>query len=161
MIGSSPVMRRVAQLARQIGPTDTPVLIAGASGTGKGLVARALHLNSRRQNRPLVTVRCADVEESLLENELFGREAAASTGTREAGCGLIEVAEGGTLLLDKVAEIPLGVQAKLLRVLEDGCYRPGGSTRGVRGGARAGGHQPTPGAGGQGRPVPRRPLLSP
>ncbi len=132
IIGSSPAMQRIIQLVQQIGPTDAPVLIAGASGTGKGLVARALHLNGRRCDRPLVTVRCAGVEESLLENELFGHEAAASTGTREAGCGLIEVAEGGTLFLDKVAEIPLGVQAKLLRVLEDGCYRPGGSTREVR-----------------------------
>jgi DNA-binding NtrC family response regulator len=132
IIGSSPVMHRIAQLVQQIGPTDAPILISGASGTGKGLVARALHLNSRRRDRPLVTVRCAGVEESLLENELFGRETAASGGTRETGPGLIEVAEGGTLFIDKVAEIPFGVQAKLLRVLEDGCYRPAGSTREVQ-----------------------------
>jgi DNA-binding NtrC family response regulator len=132
MIGSSPVMQRIAHLVQQIGPADAPVLISGPSGTGKGLVARALHLSSRRRDRPLITVRCAGVEEGLLENELFGREPAASTGTPEAGSGLIEVAEGGTLYLDKVGEIPLGVQAKLLRVLEDGCYRPAGSTREVR-----------------------------
>ena len=132
IIGSSPVMQRIAQLVQQIGPTDAPVLISGASGTGKGLVARALQLNSRRCDWPLVIVRCAGVEESLLENELFGCETAVPGGMREAGPGLIEAAEGGTLFIDKVAEIPFGVQAKLLRVLEDGCYRPAGSTREVR-----------------------------
>jgi DNA-binding NtrC family response regulator len=132
MIGSSPAMQRIAQLVQQIGPTDAPVLISGASGTGKGLVARALHRGSRRCDRPLVTVRCAGVEEGLLENELFGREAAASTGTPQNTRGLIEVAEGGTLFIDKVSEMSPGVQAKLLWVLEDGCYRPAGSTREVR-----------------------------
>jgi DNA-binding NtrC family response regulator len=97
IIGSSPVMQRIAQLVQQIGPTDAPVLISGASGTGKGLVARTLHLSSQRRDRPLVTVRCAGVEESLLENELFGREAAATTGTRQNGCGLMEVAKGGNV----------------------------------------------------------------
>ncbi len=132
IIGSSPVVQRIAQLVQQIGPTDAPVLISGASGTGKGLVARTVHLSSRRRERPLVTVRCAGVEESLLENELFGREAAAPTGTPHNRCGPIELAEGGTLFLDQVSDIPLGVQARLLRVLEDGCYRPAGSTREVR-----------------------------
>ena len=132
MIGSSPVMQRIAQLVQQIGPTDAPVLISGASGTGKGLVARALHFSSRRRERPLVIVRCAGVEEGLLETELFGREIAASGERRETGLGLIAEAEGSTLFIDKIAEIPLGVQAKLLRVLEDGCYRPADSTREVR-----------------------------
>ncbi len=136
IIGSSPVVQWIAQLVQQIGPTDAPVLISGASGTGKGLVARVLHLNSRRRDRPLVTVRCAGLEECLLENELFGREAAGSSGTREAERGLIELAEGGTLFIDKVAEMSPGVQAKLLRVLEDGCYRPAGSTREVRANVR-------------------------
>src|SRR6516164_1435283 len=76
IIGSSPVMQRIAQLVQQIGPTDAPVLITGASGTGKGLVARALHLSSRRRDRPFVTACCAGAEEGLLEDELFGREAA-------------------------------------------------------------------------------------
>jgi DNA-binding NtrC family response regulator len=132
IIGSSQVMQWIAQLVQQIGPTDAPVLISGASGTGKGLVARALHLNSRRRDRPLVTVSCAGVEESLLEKELFGRETAVSGGSREPDPGLISAAEGGTLFIDNVAEIPLGVQGKLLRVLEDGCYRPAGSTQEVQ-----------------------------
>ncbi len=132
IIGSSSAMQRITQLVQQIGSTDAPVLIAGASGTGKRLVARALHWGSRRRDRPLVTVRCAGVGESLLESDLFGREATASTGTPQTGRGLIEVAEGGTLFIDKVSEMPPGVQAKLLRVLEDGHYQPAGSNREVR-----------------------------
>jgi DNA-binding NtrC family response regulator len=132
IIGSSPVMQRIVQLVRQIGPTDTPVLISGPSGTGKGLIARALHLNSRRRDRPLVTVRCAGVDENRLENELFGREGAAFTEVPQNGSGLVAAADGGTLFLDQVAEIPLRAQAKLLRVLEDGCYRPAGATRQFR-----------------------------
>jgi DNA-binding NtrC family response regulator len=132
MIGSGPAMQRIAQLLQKTGPSDTPVLISGASGTGKGLVARALHGSSQRRDRPFVTVHCAGVEESLLENELFDREAADSTGTPQNGRGLIAAAEGGTLFIDKVAELCPGVQAKLLRLLEDGHYRRAGSTREVR-----------------------------
>jgi len=130
--GSSPAMQRITEFVRKVGPTDAPVLISGASGTGKGLVARALHSNSRRRERPLVTVRCAGVAEGLLEDELFGREAAAAAGTREARHCLIEVADGGTLFIDKAAEMPPGLQAKLLRVLEGGDYRPADSIREIR-----------------------------
>ena len=132
IIGSSPAMQRIAQLVEKIGPTDAPVLISGASGTGKGLIARALHWNSRRRDRPFVTVRSAGVEESLLENKLFGPEAPGSTGTPQNGRGLIAAAEAGTLFIDKVAEMSSSVQAKLLRVLEDRHYRPAGSIREVR-----------------------------
>jgi len=132
LIGSSPAMQRIAQLLQKTGPSDTPVLISGASGTGKGLVARVLHGSSQRRDRPFVTVHCAGVEESLLENELFGHEKGAFTGAAQAKPGLVEVAEGGTLFIDKVAEMSPGVQAKLLRLLEDGYYRPAGSTQEVR-----------------------------
>jgi DNA-binding NtrC family response regulator len=132
IIGSSPTIQRIAQLVQQIGPTDAPVLISGASGTGKGLVARALHWISKRRDLPFVTARCAGVEEGLLENELFGREVAAPTGAMRAGRGLIEAAEGGTLFIDKVSEMSPGVHAKLLLLLDDGHWRPAGSLREVR-----------------------------
>ena len=129
LVGSSPVMRRLVQLVEKIAPTDTTVLVRGPSGTGKELVARALHRNSPRRGRPLVTVNCAALQESLLESELFGHEKGAFTGAVQAKRGLIEVAEGGTLFIDEVAEMSPALQAKLLRVLEDGHYRRVGGTQ--------------------------------
>ena len=129
LVGSSPAMRRVVQLIEKVAPTDTTVLVRGASGTGKELVARALHRNSPRRGRPLVTVNCAALQESLLESELFGHEKGAFTGAAQAKRGLIEVAEGGTLFIDEVAEMSPALQAKLLRVLEDGHYRRVGGTQ--------------------------------
>jgi DNA-binding NtrC family response regulator len=128
LIGSSPALRRVVQLLEKVAPTDATVLVCGASGTGKELVARALHYNSPRRDRPLVTVNCAALQETLLESELFGHEKGAFTGATQAKPGLIEVAEGGTLFIDEIAEMAPGLQAKLLRVLEDGHYRRVGST---------------------------------
>jgi DNA-binding NtrC family response regulator len=129
MIGSGPAMERVVQLITKVAPTDATVLIRGRSGTGKELVARALHGNSKRHGRPLVTINCAALQETLLESELFGHEKGSFTGAQQAKLGLIEVAEGGTLFIDEVAEMAPALQAKLLRVLEDGHYRRVGSTK--------------------------------
>jgi DNA-binding NtrC family response regulator len=129
IIGRSPAIQRLMQLIQKVAPTDTTVLIRGATGTGKELVARALHYNSPRRDRTLVTVNCAALQESLLESELFGHEKGSFTGATQAKHGLIEVAEGGTLFIDEVAEMSPSMQAKLLRVLENGHYRRVGGTQ--------------------------------
>jgi DNA-binding NtrC family response regulator len=129
LVGSSQALQRVVRLIEKVAPSESTVLIRGASGTGKELVARALHYNSPRRDRPLVTVNCAALQETLLESELFGHEKGSFTGATQAKAGLIEVAEGGTLFIDEIAEMAPGLQAKLLRVLENGHYRRVGSTK--------------------------------
>jgi DNA-binding NtrC family response regulator len=129
LVGSSPAMQKVMHMIQKVAPTDATVLIRGASGTGKELVARALHCNSPRRERPLVTINCASLQETLLESELFGHEKGAFTGAQQTKSGLVEVAEGGTLFVDEIAEMGGGLQAKLLRVLEDGHFRRVGSTQ--------------------------------
>jgi DNA-binding NtrC family response regulator len=128
IVGSSAAVRQVKQMIEKVAPTEATVLVRGPSGTGKELVARAIHGNSSRRDKPLVTVNCATLQESLLESELFGHEKGAFTGADRAKAGLFEVAEGGTLFVDEVAEMTPALQAKLLRVLEDGHYRRVGST---------------------------------
>jgi transcriptional regulator with PAS, ATPase and Fis domain len=128
LVGSSEAMGRVVRLIARLMTTDATVLVSGPTGTGKELVARALHANSPRRDRPLVTVNCATLQSTLLESELFGHERGAFTGANKAKAGLFEVAEGGTLFLDEIGELLVSLQAKLLRVLEDGHYRRVGST---------------------------------
>jgi DNA-binding NtrC family response regulator len=119
MVGSSQKMREIFGLIEQIAPSNVPVLITGESGTGKELVARTLHMLSPRKARPFVAVNCAAIPETLIESEIFGHEKGAFTGAAERRAGCFELASGGTLLLDEVGEMPIGTQAKLLRVLEE------------------------------------------
>lgn len=129
MIGDSPQMREVFRLINRAGPTDTAILIQGASGTGKELVARALHRASPRASRPMVVINCAALPETLLESELFGHEKGAFTGAITTKQGLFELADEGTLFIDEIGEMPGALQAKLLRVLEDGSMRRLGSLK--------------------------------
>jgi DNA-binding NtrC family response regulator len=131
-IGNSPPMRTVKQLIRQIASTNVNVLIQGESGTGKEIVADALHNLSDRRDCPLVKISCAAIPETLLESELFGHERGAFTGATVSRPGKFDLADGGTLLLDEIAEMTPQLQAKLLRVLQDGSFQRLGGTKEVR-----------------------------
>jgi two-component system response regulator HydG len=126
LVGKSQVMQQLYDLCERVSQTQAPVLIFGESGTGKELVAQALHYGSHRARAPFVAVNCATLSETLLESELFGHHKGAFTGAVEAKKGLFSEADGGTLLLDEVGELPQPLQAKLLRVLESGVVRPVG-----------------------------------
>ena len=129
IVSSSPAMRDVLAQVARVAPTSTSVLLTGETGTGKELIARAVHAQSLRQDRPLVRVNCAALSPSLVESELFGHEKGAFTGAETARTGRFELADGGTLLLDEIGELSLEVQAKLLRVLQEGEFeRVGGVT---------------------------------
>lgn len=125
----SPAMKRIFHVLRRVAPTTLSVLIEGESGTGKELTARAIHDNSPRHDKPFRPINCAGLTESLLESELFGHVKGAFTGAATDRKGLFEVADKGTLFLDEIGDMPLSMQAKLLRVLEDGLVFPVGSTR--------------------------------
>ena len=127
IIGQSSVMRRLFQDIRQVADADGPVLIQGESGTGKELVARAVHEQSSRKSAPYMVVNCGGIPSELMESEFFGHAAGAYTGARKNRAGLFQQADGGTLLLDEIGEMPLALQAKLLRALQDGKVRPVGS----------------------------------
>ena len=123
IVGNSEPMQLVFSLIRQVAPTKAAVLITGESGTGKEIVARSIHQLSPRAGGPFVAINCAAMPETLMESELFGHEKGAFTGAVEKRAGCFELAQGGTLLLDELAEMPIGTQAKLLRVLEDSRIR--------------------------------------
>ena len=128
IIGESGAIRKIFSLINQIGPTDSTVLINGESGTGKELAANALHRASRRADKPYIRINCAAIPDGLLESEFFGHEKGAFTGAHAKKMGRFELADGGTLLLDEIGDLPLGLQAKLLRVIEEGeCERLGGT----------------------------------
>ncbi|MFZ3263118.1 MAG: sigma-54 dependent transcriptional regulator [Terriglobales bacterium] len=127
LVGSSPTMQEIFRLVELVAPSTASVLITGASGTGKELVARTIHDLSPRRNKPFVPINCAAIPETLIESEIFGHEKGAFTGALERRTGCFELAEGGTLLLDEIGEMPVGTQAKLLRVLEDHKLRRLGS----------------------------------
>ncbi|SDZ97175.1 sigma-54-dependent transcriptional regulator [Microbulbifer marinus] len=127
MIGDSPVMRDLYSRIHKVAPTDATVLVHGETGTGKELVARAIHEESRRATKPLISVNCAAIPETLIEAELFGHEKGAFTGAQTAREGLVAAADGGTLFLDEIGELPLEAQARLLRVLQEGEVRPIGA----------------------------------
>ena len=119
MVAISEASRRLAELARRVAVSDCTVLIAGESGTGKEVLARFIHRNSSRSSKPFIAVNCAAIPENMLEAILFGYERGAFTGAHASHPGKFEQAQGGTLLLDEVTEMPLGLQAKLLRVLQE------------------------------------------
>lgn len=127
LIGASRKMQEIFRLIEQVAPSTASVLITGESGTGKELVARTIHELSARRSKPFVAINCAAIPETLIESEIFGHEKGAFTGALERRTGCFELAEGGTLLLDEIGEMPVPTQAKLLRVLEDHRLRRLGS----------------------------------
>ncbi|QVL47551.1 MAG: sigma 54-interacting transcriptional regulator [Thiocapsa sp.] len=128
LVGESPALKRVLLQVEQVAPTDSTVLVLGETGTGKDLIATAVHKRSRRAERPLIRVNCAALPATLIESELFGHEKGAFTGAIARKVGRFEVADGGTLVLDEIGELPLELQAKLLRVLQSGEFERLGST---------------------------------
>ncbi len=123
LVGRSPAFRRMLELMARVAPSDATVMLQGESGTGKELVAKAIHDASRRADRPFVAVDCSGLTETLFESELFGHEKGSFTGASARRIGLVEAAAGGTLFLDELGDIPLGMQVKLLRLLETGTFR--------------------------------------
>jgi transcriptional regulator with PAS, ATPase and Fis domain len=128
IIGQSPEMLEIVDVIRQVAPTDITVLITGESGTGKEVVAKAIHGASKRSQRPMVSVNCGAIPEGLMESELFGHEKGAFTSAIDMRRGYFEIADGGTIFLDEIGEMPLATQVKLLRVLENGEFMRVGSS---------------------------------
>ena len=132
IVGTSPAFARVLEQVEQVAPTDVPVLLLGETGTGKDLVLRAVHDKSARRGRALVTINCAALPAALVESELFGYEKGAFTGALQRTPGRFEAADGGSLFLDEIGELPLEAQAKLLRVLQTGEFERLGSPRTIK-----------------------------
>jgi two-component system response regulator AtoC len=131
LVGTSPAMQTIFELVRRVAPTKSAVLITGETGTGKELVARAIHNRSPREGKLFVPLNCAAIPADLLESELFGHTRGAFTGAQSARTGKFEIADGGTLFLDEIGDMPYPLQAKLLRVLQEGIVEPVGSNRRV------------------------------
>jgi transcriptional regulator with GAF, ATPase, and Fis domain len=129
IVGQSAAMKKVLSQAEQVAQTDSTVLLLGETGTGKELLARAIHSMSLRKDRAMITVNCASLPPTLIESELFGREKGAYTGALTKMIGRFEIADGSTFFLDEIGEIPLDLQSKLLRVLEEGKFERIGSTK--------------------------------
>jgi len=132
IIGTSAVLKRALSLVSKVAPTGAMVLIAGETGTGKELVARAIHRQSRRSSRAFVSVNCAAIPGDLIASELFGHEKGSFTGAFQRRIGRFELAEGGTIFLDEVGELPLGTQIALLRVLQEHEFERVGGTRSIQ-----------------------------
>lgn len=132
IVGESPALRRVLADVERVAGMDTTVLITGETGTGKELIARAIHRRSERAQKPLITVNCASISPNLQESEFFGHEKGAYTGAVQRRDGRFKLADGGTIFLDEVGEMPLDLQAKLLRVIQEGEFEPVGSSRSIR-----------------------------
>ena len=128
IIGKSPEMQEIIDVVQQVAPTDITVLISGESGTGKEVIAKAIHGESKRSKQALVSVNCGAIPEGLIESELFGHEKGAFTSAADMRRGYFEIADGGSILLDEIGEMPLSTQVKLLRVLESGEYMRVGSS---------------------------------
>jgi DNA-binding NtrC family response regulator len=127
LVGTSPAFKRATELAKKAAPTNAAVMIVGETGTGKEILAQFIHQNSRRSRRRLVPINCAAIPEQLLESEMFGHRKGAFTGADREKMGLLELADGGTLFLDELSEMSMPLQAKMLRVLQDGIVRRVGS----------------------------------
>src|SRR5881392_1844067 len=132
IVGASLALRRVLRLVRTVAPTDAVVLVRGETGTGKELIANLIHTHSSRRARPFVKFNCTAIPAGLLESELFGHERGAFTGAFARRIGRFELAHGGTLLLDEIGDLPLDLQPKLLRVLEEQAFERIGSTQMIR-----------------------------
>ena len=136
IIGNTADMQKVFNIINRLSKVDTPVLIRGASGTGKELVARAIHFNSGRKDEKFVAINCSAIPENLFESELFGHEKGSFTGAHERKIGRFQFAEGGTLFLDELGEMPVTMQVKLLRVLQERVFTPVGSNREIESNVR-------------------------
>ena len=132
IIGESPAIRSVLQAVDRVAPVDSTVLLTGETGTGKEVIARAIHAASRRAGRPHIRVNCASIPGNLIESEFFGHEKGAFTGATSRREGRFSLADDGTIFLDEIGELPLELQPKLLRVLQEGEFEPVGSSRTVK-----------------------------
>lgn len=132
IVGDSAAIKTIRELIHKVGPSDAPVLVQGESGTGKELVAAEIHMSSSRSKKPFIVINCAAVPEALIESELFGYEKGAFTGASNKKPGMFKLADTGTLFLDEIGDLSLGLQAKLLRAIENGEFLPLGASKSVK-----------------------------